>query len=64
MASDPEVCGGERCVAETRLPVHVILSHLAAGDTEEIILRDFPRITRDDIRACVEYACLHRIGDR
>ncbi len=54
--SDVNVCGGEPCVRETRIPVRVILSHLAAGDTTEQVLRDFPTLTEADIRACLEFA--------
>jgi uncharacterized protein (DUF433 family) len=56
IVSDPNVCGGEPSVKGTRIPVHVILSHLAAGDSYEAILRNFPRLTADDIKACLEYA--------
>ena len=54
--SDPNICGGEPCLKETRIPIHIILSHLAAGDEFEIILENFPKITVDDIKACLEYA--------
>lgn len=30
--SDTNICGGEPCIKGTRIPVHIILSHLAAGD--------------------------------
>ena len=53
---DPEICGGEPCIKGTRIPVHIILSHLAAGEDYDTILKNFPRITRDDILACLEYA--------
>ena len=56
ITADPKVCGGEPCIAGTRVPVHVILSHLSAGDDAETVLREFPRIERDDIRAGLEYA--------
>ncbi len=56
ITTDPEICGGEPCIAGTRIPVHTILSHLAAGDSQEGILQDFPRIEREDIAACLEYA--------
>jgi uncharacterized protein (DUF433 family) len=36
--------------------VQVILSHLAAGDDETTILQSFPRLSREDIRASLEYA--------
>jgi uncharacterized protein (DUF433 family) len=54
--ADPTICGGEPCIAGTRIPVHVILSHLAAGDTVETLLGEFPRIEKADIEACLEYA--------
>ncbi|PIW34029.1 MAG: antitoxin [bacterium (Candidatus Ratteibacteria) CG_4_10_14_3_um_filter_41_18] len=53
---DPEVCSGEPCIRETRIPVHVILSHLAAGEDEKTLLKNFPNITHQDILACLEYA--------
>lgn len=54
--SDPNICGGEPCINGTRIPVHIILRHLAAGDDFETILKNFPRITKEDIKACLEYA--------
>jgi uncharacterized protein (DUF433 family) len=56
ITADPNICGGEPCIAGTRIPVHVILSHMSAGDDIETILKEFPRIEREDIRACLEYA--------
>ena len=56
IVSDPQVCGGELCVQHTRIPVHVVLSHLAAGEDYETVLKQFPRLTKDDILACLEYA--------
>lgn len=56
IVSDMTVCGGEPCVKGTRIPVRIVLGHLAGGDTVEQILRDFPTLTDADIRACLEYA--------
>ena len=56
VASHPEICGGEPCIKGTRIPVHVILSHLAAGEEIRTILKNFPRIRQEDIRACLEFA--------
>ncbi len=53
---DPNVCGGEACVKGTRVPVHIVLSHLAAGDSADDILAGFPSLAREDIGACLEYA--------
>ena len=54
--SDPNICGGESCIRNTRIPVHIILSHLAAGEDYDTILKNFPRLNREDILACLEYA--------
>ena len=54
--SDPNICGGVPCIKGTRIPVNVILGHLAAGDDVETILENFPSIEKEDIQACLEYA--------
>ncbi len=56
IVSDVNVCGGEPAIRGTRIPAKVILSHLAAGDSMDEILRDFPNLMAADIRACLEYA--------
>lgn len=56
IVSDVNICGGEPCVKGTRIPVRVVLSHLAAGDTVGDLKKDFPKLTEPDIRACLEYA--------
>jgi len=56
ITSDPQVCGGEPCIKGTRIPVRIILSHIAAGEDNSVILKQFPRIVQEDIIACLEYA--------
>ena len=53
---DPKICGGEPCIKRTRIPVYIILSHLASGDDDETILENFPRLKKEDIEACRQYA--------
>jgi uncharacterized protein (DUF433 family) len=53
---DPSVCHGQACIKGTRIPVHQIVGMLANGDTFEGLLKAYPNITREDIRACLEYA--------
>jgi uncharacterized protein (DUF433 family) len=50
---DPQVCFGKPCVRGHRIWVSLILDLLAAGETEEQILVDYPGLERDDIRACI-----------
>lgn len=54
--SDPGICSGKPCIKGTRIPVHIILGLLAAGETQDNILRAYPHITVEDITACLEYA--------
>ena len=53
--ADPNICGGDPCIAGTRIPVQIILGHLAAGDTPEVIIKEFPRVTREDVEACLAF---------
>jgi uncharacterized protein (DUF433 family) len=53
---DPAICHGQACVKGTRVPVHQIVRMLANGDTTEDLLSDYPNLTREDIRACLNYA--------
>jgi uncharacterized protein (DUF433 family) len=56
IVSDPQICGGEPCIRGTRIPVQVILNHLAAGEDHQTLLKQFPRLTQEDILASLEYA--------
>ena len=56
IVSDINIFGGEPRIKGTRIPARIILIHLAAGDRVEELLRDFPSITEEDIRAYLEYA--------
>ena len=53
---DPEQCGGRACIRGMRLRVIDVLELLAAGETPEEILEEFPYLESDDIRASLVYA--------
>jgi uncharacterized protein (DUF433 family) len=53
---DPAVCHGKACVQGTRIPVAVVLANLAAGLTGEQILRSYPSLTPEAIKAALAYA--------
>ena len=53
---DPAVCHGKPVVRGRRYPVESLLEYLAAGDTFEDLLVEFPDLERDDLRACLEFA--------
>ena len=52
----PGIRGGKPCIKGTRITVYDVLEYLAGGTTEDQILKDFPKLTRDDIRACLSFA--------
>lgn len=52
----PGVCGGRPCVRGLRIRVSDVLEMLAAGESIETILADFPDLEQEDIRACLLYA--------
>ena len=52
---DPEVCFGKPCIRGTRIWVSLLLDNLADGMNEDEILREFPHLTREDIRAAIAY---------
>jgi len=53
---DPGKRGGKPCIRGLRITVYEVLEYLASGMSEAEILRDFPDLTRDDIRACLAFA--------
>lgn len=53
---DPEICGGEPVFRGTRVTLRTVLASLAAGDTIEEILADFPSLKIDDVRAAIAFA--------
>lgn len=55
---DSEVVHGRPRVRGTRMRVSDVLSLLASGASEVEILQDYPYLSVDDIKACLEYAAV------
>jgi uncharacterized protein (DUF433 family) len=53
---DPEILVGKPIVKGTRLAVDFVIDLLAQGWPESEILRNYPGLTREDIKACLGYA--------
>lgn len=53
---NPKQCGGRPCIRGMRIRVKDVLDLMAAGVPEPEILKDFPYLQPEDIRACLEYA--------
>ena len=58
IVADEEICGGRQTIDGTRITVKTIIGHLLSGDSEEILLEGFPRLTKDDIITIKEYASM------
>ena len=52
---DPAICGGRPCIRGHRIWVSLILDRLAAGETVDDLIADYPGIDRDDVLACIAY---------
>lgn len=54
--ADPKVLTGKPVIKGTRIAVEFILDLLANGWPESEILQNYPRLTHEDIQACLSYA--------
>jgi len=52
----PGVRGGKPCIVGTRITPTDVLEYLAGGMSEDDILKDFPSLSREHIRAVLAYA--------
>ncbi len=53
---DPEQCGGRPCIRGMRMRVTDLLELLAAGETAQQILAEYPYLEAEDISAALLYA--------
>lgn len=54
--SNPKIMMGKPVVAGTRITVELILEKLAAGETFEQLLDEYPTLTRDSVDAALNFA--------
>lgn len=53
---DSNILAGKPIIKGTRIAVEFIIELLAQGWSEEDILKNYPGLTRDNIKACLAYA--------
>lgn len=53
---EPGKRSGKPCIRGLRITVSDVLEYLASGMSHDEILKDFPYLTEEDIRACLAYA--------
>lgn len=52
---DPAISHGQACIRGTRIPVAVVLDNLAASISEAEILRSYPALSTEVVRASLAY---------
>ena len=53
--SDPGIMMGKSVIAGTRITVELILEKLAAGESIDQIIKEYPRLTEEKIRAALAF---------
>ncbi len=53
---DPKILVGKPIVAGTRIPVYLILNLLANGYDFERIIKAYPILKKEDIKAAIKYS--------
>jgi len=53
---DPQILVGKPIIRGTRLSVELIVDLLAQGWSDADVLRSYPKLTAEDIHACLKYA--------
>jgi uncharacterized protein (DUF433 family) len=54
--TNPGILAGKPIVRGTRIPVELVLGHLAQNPNLTDFFAAFPRLTVDDVKACLAYA--------
>ena len=60
----PEIFGGKPIIRDMRIAVEHILANLAAGESVDDLLRDYPFLEREDIQACLLFAHRAMAGEQ
>ncbi len=53
---DPNILAGKPVVKGTRIPVELVLKRLAQDLDMQTIFAAYPRLTKEDVKACIAYA--------
>lgn len=56
ITTNPDVCGGKPCIRGLRFPVSRLLGLLAAGETQDTILKAYPYLEKEDFAEVLAYA--------
>jgi uncharacterized protein (DUF433 family) len=55
IVTDPGILAGKPVVRGTRIPVELVLEHLAENPDLDELFAAYPRLMLDDLKACLAY---------
>jgi len=61
---DRKVLVGKLVIKGTRMPVELVLAKLAANPNLDEFFLDYPELTIDQVKACLEYGAAQRRAKR
>lgn len=64
IVADSEICHGKPTFKGTRILVSDIVELIAAGESAEDLMKEYPRLTREMIKEALEYAAKVIGGER
>ncbi|RPJ52062.1 MAG: DUF433 domain-containing protein [Methanobacteriota archaeon] len=53
---DPDICNGQPIVKGTRIAAQTVIEFLAAGDSVEDVLEEYPSLSREDVLECLRFS--------
>jgi uncharacterized protein (DUF433 family) len=56
IVTDPRILAGKPVVKGTRIPVELVLKYLAYDPDTKPLFEAFPRLTMEDVKACLAFA--------
>ena len=56
ITTHPDILGGKPIIAGTRISVEHILGLLAKGITQKEIIKEYPSLTEESVKAALEFA--------
>jgi len=60
ISKNPDRCGGDACIRESRIPVWVLVNYRRLGGSDADLLRDYPSLTPADLEAAWAYYAANR----
>ena len=60
---DPEIMVGKPVIRGTRIPVELVLTRLSQDLDSDTLMEAYPRLTTEDVKACLAYAGLQVAGE-